>query len=148
MNALQISPAWQEYYNYPTNARLGAMNAMMPVGKVVGSFFIVPFSDKFGRKKALVTGFCLAVIGAAVQAGSVNFALLVFSRLVLGIGSAFMSQPSPILLAEMAYPTHRGKITALYQTFFVSSLDTDLTSANSKHSFTELLPQLGSLLAL
>lgn len=125
MNALQISPAWQEYYNYPTNARLGAMNAMMPVGKVVGSFFIAPLSNKFGRKKALVTGFTLAVIGAAVQAGSVNFALLVFSRLVLGIGSAFMSQPSPILLAELAFPTHRGKITALYQTFFVSkSLDT------------------------
>lgn len=34
--------------------------------------------------------------------------------------TAFLSQPSPILIAEVAYPTHRGKVTALYNTFYVS----------------------------
>lgn len=118
MNALQISPSWQNYYNHPAAERLGAMNAMLPVGKVVGSLGIAPLSNWVGRKKALVMGFILCIIGAALQAGSVNFILLVISRLILGVGAAFMSQPSPILIGELAFPTHRGKITALYQTFF------------------------------
>lgn len=119
MNALQISPAWKIYYDHPTSAKLGAINAMMPAGKVVGSFASAPFSNRLGRKKALVFGFVLAILGAAIQTGAVNYPLLLVSRLILGLGAGFMSQPSPILLAELAYPTHRGKITALYNTFFV-----------------------------
>jgi MFS family permease len=62
--------------------------------------------------------------------------MLVFSRWLLGmcesrcsnltqltkegVGTAFMAQPSPIIIAELAYPTHRGKSTALFNTFYVS----------------------------
>ncbi|KAH7159126.1 general substrate transporter [Fusarium sp. MPI-SDFR-AT-0072] len=118
MNALQISPLWQDYYNHPSAPRLGAINCMLPVGKVVGSIVVAPISNRLGRKKTLITGFYFAIIGAALQTSSVNYPLLVVSRLILGIGSAFMSQPSPILIGELAYPTHRGRLTALYQTFY------------------------------
>ncbi|KAH7397155.1 general substrate transporter [Pyrenochaeta sp. MPI-SDFR-AT-0127] len=118
MNALQINPAWKSYYNYPAKAKLGAINAMMPAGKIIGFLFVAPFSNKFGRKKALVLAFCMTVIGAAIQAASVNLGLLIFSRFFLGFGCGVMSQPSPILLAELAYPPHRGKATALYHCFY------------------------------
>lgn len=120
MNALQINPNWKSYYNYPTKARLGAINAMMPTGKILGFLFVAPFSNRFGRKKSLVLAFALTVLGAGIQGASVNLGLLVFSRLFLGFGCGVMSQPSPILLAELAYPTHRGKVTALYHCFYVS----------------------------
>jgi MFS family permease len=122
MNALQISPSWKAYYEYPTKARLGAINAMMPAGKICGFIFVAPFSNRFGRKVSLVLAFVIAVIGAGIQAGSINFGMLVFSRLLLGFGAGVMSQPSPILLAELAYPTHRGKITALYHCFYVGDI--------------------------
>jgi MFS family permease len=41
-----------------------------------------------------------------------------------GVGTAFMAQPSPIIIAELAYPTHRGKLTALFNTFYVSVAST------------------------
>lgn len=122
MNALQISPAWKKHYSNPTKARLGTINAMMPTGKIMGFLFVAPFSNHFGRKISLVLAFIIAVIGTGIQAGAVNFGMLVFSRLLLGFGCVVMSQPSPILLAELAYPTHRGKITSLYHCFYVSSL--------------------------
>ncbi|KEY64419.1 hypothetical protein S7711_08475 [Stachybotrys chartarum IBT 7711] len=118
MNALQINPSWRVYYNYPERAILGAINAMLPTGKIIGFLFVAPFSNRFGRKKALVLSFAITVIGAAIQAASVNLGLLIFSRFFLGFGCGVMSQPSPILLAEMAYPPHRGKITALYHCFY------------------------------
>ncbi|KAH7369507.1 general substrate transporter [Rhexocercosporidium sp. MPI-PUGE-AT-0058] len=118
MNALQINPNWKLYYNYPAKAKLGAINAMMPAGKIIGFLFVAPFSNRFGRKKSLVLAFSLTVIGAAIQAASVNLGILIFSRFFLGFGCGVMSQPSPILLAELAYPTHRGRATALYHCFY------------------------------
>lgn len=120
MNALQINPEWKSYYNNPAKAKLGAINAMMPAGKIIGFFFVAPFSNRFGRKKALCLAFVITVIGAVIQAVSINLGLLIFARFILGFGCGVMSQPSPILLAELAYPTQRGKITALYHCFYVS----------------------------
>jgi MFS family permease len=118
MNALQINPSWKVFYNFPVKAQLGAINAMMPVGKIIGFLFVAPFSNHFGRKWALILAFAITVIGAGIQAASMNLGLLIFSRFFLGFGCGVMSQPSPILLAELAYPTHRGKITALYHCFY------------------------------
>ena len=119
MNALQINPTWKAFYNNPVKANLGAINAMMPAGKIIGFFFVAPFSNRFGRKKALVLAFIITVIGAVIQAVSPNLGVLIFSRFFLGFGCGVMSQPSPILLAELSYPTHRGKVTALYHCFYV-----------------------------
>lgn len=149
MNALQISPTWKAYYNYPTKARLGAINAMMPVGKIFGFSFVAPFSNHYGRKTSLVLAFIIAVIGAGIQAGSVNFGVLVFSRWLLGFGCGVMSQPSPILLAELSYPTHRGRVTALYHCFYVSvtvNSRTQKASANHLTSLSDQLRPLGSRL--
>ncbi|KAH7001152.1 general substrate transporter [Ilyonectria destructans] len=118
MNALQINPSWKSYYHYPAKAKLGAINAMLPAGKVIGFLFVAPFSNRFGRKKSLVLAFAITVLGAALQAASVNLGLLIFSRFFLGFGCGVMSQPSPILVAELAYPPHRGKVTALYHCFY------------------------------
>lgn len=120
MNALQINPNWKNFYNHPAKGKLGAINAMMPAGKIIGFFFVAPFSNRFGRKAALILAFILTVIGAVIQAVSPNLGVLIFSRFFLGFGCGVMSQPSPILLAELAYPPHRGKATALYHCFYVS----------------------------
>ncbi|KZL84786.1 lactose permease [Colletotrichum incanum] len=42
----------------------------------------------------------------------------VTARALLGFFTTFISQPSPIIITELAYPTQRGKVTALYNTFF------------------------------
>ncbi|KAM6529140.1 hypothetical protein FALCPG4_007289 [Fusarium falciforme] len=118
MNALQINPNWKSYYNHPEKAMLGAINAMLPTGKILGFLFVAPFSNRFGRKTALVLSFAITIIGAAIQAASNSLGVLIFSRFFLGFGCGVMSQPSPILLAEMAYPPHRGKLTALYHCFY------------------------------
>ncbi|KAK2933456.1 Sugar/inositol transporter [Fusarium oxysporum f. sp. vasinfectum] len=118
MNALQINPNWKSYYHHPEKATLGAINAMLPAGKIIGFLFVAPFSNRFGRKTALMLSFAITVVGAAIQTASNNLGVLIFSRFFLGFGCGVMSQPSPILLAEMAYPPHRGKLTALYHCFY------------------------------
>ncbi len=44
--------------------------------------------------------------------------MFIVSRLVVGIGGMFVTQPSPMLIAELAYPTHRGKYTCAFWTMY------------------------------
>ncbi|KAH8799045.1 general substrate transporter [Xylogone sp. PMI_703] len=118
MNALQIAPFWKKHFHSPSGSQLGAINAIFPVGKICGLALVTPLSDKFGRRPVLIVAFCICIIGSVVQAVSVNLGMLIFSRWLIGVGTAFMAQPSPILIAELAYPTHRSKLTALFNTFY------------------------------
>ena len=39
-------------------------------------------------------------------------------RFFIGVGLEFCAIASPVLITELAYPTHRAKVTSLYNTFF------------------------------
>ncbi|KAF6808286.1 lactose permease [Colletotrichum sojae] len=118
MNGLQTLPQWRGFFGNPEGAVLGLMNAVYPLGKVVALFVVTYVSDRWGRKLPLFIGL-MACIGFAVLQGMANnLAAFVTARALLGFFTTFISQPSPIIIAELAYPTQRGKVTALYNTFF------------------------------
>lgn len=119
MNGLQTLPQWRSYFNTPGASLLGLMNALYPIGKILAIFPTTWLSDRYGRKTPMWIGFSLLVLGATIQAASQNVAMFLVSRFLLGAATAFVAVPSPILVAELAYPTHRGKLTALYNTFYV-----------------------------
>ncbi|KAH8881448.1 lactose permease [Thozetella sp. PMI_491] len=118
MNGLQTLVQWRSYFGNPSAPVLGAMNAIFPIGKIVGILPSAWLVDRYGRKSSLWVGFIFLMIAAGLQGGSINVAMFIVSRFILGAATAFIAQPSPILVTELAYPTHRGKITAMYQTFF------------------------------
>ncbi|KAF9893074.1 hypothetical protein FE257_012485 [Aspergillus nanangensis] len=118
MNGLQILTQWRLYFNHPRGSMLGLMNAVYPLGKVVSLPLVSFLSDRFGRKAPLVGGL-VACIGFSIMQGMANnFASFVSARALLGFSTSFLSQPSPLLVAELSYPSHRGKVTALYNTFY------------------------------
>lgn len=118
MNAQQVIPTWRSFFDSPKGGKLGLINAIFYVGKVSALPLVTFLSDRVGRRKPILLGLILCIVGTVLQTAAVNFAMLVVSRFVLGAATAFMAQPSPLLVTELAFPTHRGKITALYQTFF------------------------------
>ncbi|KAH7403008.1 general substrate transporter [Cadophora sp. MPI-SDFR-AT-0126] len=118
MNGLQSLPQWRNTFGKPEGALLGFMNAIYPMAKVMGLFPATWLGDRYGRKRPMLVGFILLPIGAALQAASYNKAMFIVSRFVLGFSTSFIAQPSPILVTELAYPTHRAKLTSLYNTCF------------------------------
>lgn len=66
----------------------------------------------------LLAGILGVIVATAIQASSTTLAQFVVSRLVVGAAGMFAAQPSPLLLAELAYPTHRGKYTSAYWTLY------------------------------
>ncbi|KAI1478900.1 general substrate transporter [Daldinia eschscholtzii] len=107
MNGLQTLPQWKTFFGNPEGAILGMMNT-----------YLIYISDRFGRKLPCLIGLVACVGFAIMQGLAQNPSTFVTVRAFLGFFTSFISQPSPVLIAELAYPTQRGKVTALYNTFF------------------------------
>ncbi|CAE6536276.1 unnamed protein product [Rhizoctonia solani] len=123
MNGLQIVPDWQYYFGNPSGSTLGMVNAIQNIGVLV-ALPMAPFvSDKFGRKKSLLTGAFIMLGGVALQAASTNIWHFVGSRGMIGLGLGFATNSAPLLITELAYPTQRGPITAMYNSsWYIGSI--------------------------
>lgn len=53
------------------------VNAGMPLGAVGGALLLSPANEYFGRKNAIIFSILLYTIGAALEAGAINFGKLV-----------------------------------------------------------------------
>ncbi|KAH8669169.1 hexose transporter [Xylariales sp. PMI_506] len=118
MNGLQSLTQWKDFFGNPTGAMLGLVNAAQSIGSVLAIPFIGELSDRFGRKPVLLTGILIIIAATIIQSASVDFAMFVVARLGVGFGGMFVTQPSPMLIAELAYPTHRGKYTCAFWTMY------------------------------
>ncbi|KAI0380618.1 hexose transporter [Hypomontagnella monticulosa] len=118
MNGLQSLEQWKSYFGSPTGAKLGVVNAAQSIGSVLSLPFIGNLSDRFGRKPVLLAGILLIIAATIIQSASINFPMFVIARLIVGFGGMFVVQPSPMLIAELAYPTHRGKYTSAFWTMY------------------------------
>jgi sugar porter (SP) family MFS transporter len=118
MNGLQALPDWKNKFGNPTGHVLGAVNAAQSAGSILALPFVGACSDRFGRKPILLAGAVIIVVASIIQCLSVNYDMFVFSRVVVGVGSIMVVQPSPMLISEVCYPTHRGKYTSLYWTMY------------------------------
>ncbi|CAE6498965.1 unnamed protein product, partial [Rhizoctonia solani] len=80
MNGLQIVPDWQGYFGNPSGSTLGMVNAIQNIGVLMALPMAPYVSDKFGRKKSLVTGALIMLGGVTLQAASTNIWHFVGSR--------------------------------------------------------------------
>lgn len=64
----------------------GAINGLFQAGGLIGALSCTQTADYFGRRKALLIGAIFALIGGALQAGSVNIAMYIAMRFITGLG--------------------------------------------------------------
>ncbi|KAH6679996.1 general substrate transporter [Plectosphaerella plurivora] len=119
LNGIQTVQHWQDDFNHPSGSLLGLLVNMQVIGGVV-SLPLAPFiADKFGRRLPIVVGSIIIITGATVQGGAQNFGMFLTGQFFIGLGGGFVATAAPPLLGELAYPTHRPIITAVYNTQWV-----------------------------
>lgn len=118
MNGVQSIAEWRGYFGNPSGSILGVVNAAQSIGSVISLPFVGILSDRIGRRRTLLSGAIVIVVASVIQAASVQYGMFVISRVLVGVGSMLVTQPSPILITELAYPTHRGKYTSAFWTFY------------------------------
>ncbi|GME85795.1 unnamed protein product [Ambrosiozyma monospora] len=118
MNGLQSLDTWKNRYDDPEGAMLGFVNAAMSFGCWMGAFIASYCCDRFGRRPCIVVGIIGVIVCTVIQVTAKHLPQLCSARWLLGIVAMFSGVPSPLLITELAYPSHRGKLTALYNTFY------------------------------
>ncbi len=104
---LHIDPS---LYVWLTTSYLVASTVMTPMwGKL---------SDLFGRRKILVAGISIFLVGSLCCGAAQNTAELITARVVQGIGSASLFTTAFAIIADLFSPRERGKFAGLFGAVF------------------------------
>ncbi|MBV8871106.1 sugar porter family MFS transporter [Phytobacter diazotrophicus] len=87
----------------------------MMFGAAVGAVGSGWMSWKLGRKKSLMIGAILFVIGSLCSAVAPNVEVLIISRIILGLAVGIASYTAPLYLSEIAPEKIRGSMISMYQ---------------------------------
>ncbi|WP_165168424.1 sugar porter family MFS transporter [Rothia uropygialis] len=85
------------------------------IGAMIGAISSGPVADRIGRQRVLLAASVVFLIGAAGSGFAPTAAVLVTSRLILGLGIGISSVVVPLYLAEMAPADKRGIATSMNQ---------------------------------
>ncbi|KXT02498.1 hypothetical protein AC578_4166 [Pseudocercospora eumusae] len=99
----------------PTSAETGAVVSVFTGGAFFGALFAGPSGDYLGRKKTILLGALVFILGGALQTGAQSLAYLYSGRLIAGVGVGFLVMIVPLYQAELSHPDIRGRVTALQQ---------------------------------
>ncbi|KAI1633868.1 sugar transporter-domain-containing protein [Biscogniauxia mediterranea] len=91
------------------------VNSAMPLGAVGGALILGVCNERFGRRWSIIISTILYTIGAALEAGSINYGMIVASRVILGIGVGLEGGTVPVYVAETVERRVRGNLVSLYQ---------------------------------
>ncbi|KAG5613747.1 hypothetical protein H5410_013571 [Solanum commersonii] len=84
---------------------------------LVASFFASKAATKFGRRPTICMASILFLAGAVLSAAAKNKLMLIFGRILFGIGVGFGNETVPLFLTEVAPIQHRGAVNILFQLF-------------------------------
>jgi MFS family permease len=71
--------------------------------------------DRFGRRKTVMIGAVINLIGAALQSGAQSLAMILVGRILAGWAVGLMSMSVPVYQSECAHPSKRGISVHVYK---------------------------------
>lgn len=105
-----------------TRASFGLVMSAAPIGLVLGALFAGPSSDRFGRKKVLITSVFLFGLFTLITAFTQNASEMAFMRFLTGLGLGAAMPNATTLLSEYAPEKNRSLlITIMFTGFGVGS---------------------------
>ena len=107
-------PFISQEWNLSSSAQEWVVSSMM-VGAAVGAICASFMAKAIGRKKSLVIGAALFIVGSVGSGLAGSADMLIAARLILGLSVGIASYTAPLYLAEMADKNARGKVISGYQ---------------------------------
>lgn len=97
------------------------VSAMM-FGAAIGALTAGWMSYRLGRKKSILAGAILFIVGSLWSAFSPDVTSLVCARVLLGLAVGFASYTAPLYIAEIAPERYRGSMISMYQMMLTTGI--------------------------
>ncbi|PYI10923.1 general substrate transporter [Aspergillus sclerotiicarbonarius CBS 121057] len=122
VNGLQSLPPWMSFMAEPAGAWLGFITIVYWVGLLLAYIISPSISNRYGRKVGLYIGMVLVLAGAVLQGLAPSPGAWIVGRALAGAAASFWSCNAPVLISEVAYPSHRAVVTSFYQSgYYIGS---------------------------
>ena len=107
--------------NISNHAQEWVVSSMM-FGAAIGALGAGWLSSHLGRKKSMLAGATLFVIGSLWSAFSPSVESLIGARVILGLAVGIASYTAPLYLAEIAPERVRGSMISMYQLMLTTGI--------------------------
>jgi sugar porter (SP) family MFS transporter len=98
-----------------SDSGLGTVAALLTIGCLIGALITGSFTEKFGRKKIMITTAVLYIISALGCALSNSAVLLITFRLLSGLVVGITSVVGPMYISEISPAYNRGRLVSMNQ---------------------------------
>ncbi|HRG08373.1 MAG TPA: MFS transporter, partial [Cyclobacteriaceae bacterium] len=107
-------PFIQPYYNL-TEAQLGWTGSSLYIGCIIGTLITGYATDRLGRKIPLIFAAAIFTISSVLMGWAGSYSMLIFWRIIAGIGVGAASMLSPLYIAEISPAAIRGRMVSINQ---------------------------------
>jgi len=114
-------PFIQPYYQL-SEAQLGWTGSSLYVGCIVGTLLTGYATDHFGRKLPLIIAAAIFTASSILMGWAGSHSMLVFWRIIAGIGVGAASMLSPLYIAEVSPAAIRGRMVSINQLTVVTGI--------------------------
>ncbi|KAF3207862.1 hypothetical protein TWF679_008194 [Orbilia oligospora] len=92
----------------------GLVTALYEIGCLIGAIFILFFGDIIGRKKGIMGGAFIMIVGTVIQVTSFgSLVQFVLGRIITGVGNGMNTSSIPTYQAECANTKNRGLLICI-----------------------------------
>lgn len=113
---------FMEHHFQLNDFEVGWAVSSLIIGCIVGAGLSGILSDRFGRKRVLITAAILFIIGSIGSAIPETFSGYIIARIIGGLGIGITSTLCPLYNAEIAPAKYRGRLVALNQLAVVTGI--------------------------
>jgi SP family galactose:H+ symporter-like MFS transporter len=98
-----------------TEVQMGLVVGAVLGGGLIGTLIAGPIGDRYGRRLLIIVASVIFVIGVSLVLLAHSFLMILYARLLLGIGVGIVSVAVPLYVAEIVPAQNRGKYMTLFQ---------------------------------
>lgn len=95
----------------------GFVTAIYEIGCLLGAIFVLAYGDKMGRRRAMISGGAIMIIGVIIQVTSMKghhaTAQFIIGRTITGVGNGMNTSTIPTYQAECSRTTNRGLLICI-----------------------------------